>query len=449
MDRFWQKIKNHRTITRLAIPIMLANASAPLLGLADTAVIGRTASARELGAIALGALVFSFVYWSFGFLRMGTTGFVAQAMGAGNHREARLVLLRALLLGLGTGLVLLVLQPLIAWVALQTLGASEEVEALVSDYFFIRIWGAPATLCTFALMGTLIGLGHTRKLLLTQLFLNGVNICLNLFFVLHLDLAVKGIALGTLIAEWTAFGLALWLVSGSLGLGTGLTRFIRTAWKEVTRKGPLLAMLKTNSDIMIRTLALLSGFAWFANQGAKFGDTTLAANHVLLQFISLSAFFLDGFAYVVEMLAGRALGAQDRDRFARDLKHATQLAGGTALLLALLVGLGGEAAIEFLTTDPAVRRIASTHLPFAAIYITVSFVAFQLDGVFIGATRSREMRDASILSLLIFIGAEMLLTSWMGNRGLWTAFVVYVLVRGITLSVFLPRLLRGFHSRGT
>jgi len=227
-----------------------------------------------------------------------------------------------------------------------------------------------------------------------------------------------------------------------------LTRFIRTAWKEVTRKGPLLAMLKTNSDIMIRTLALLSGFAWFANQGAKFGDTTLAANHVLLQFISLSAFFLDGFAYVVEMLAGRALGAQDRDRFARDLKHATQLAGGTALLLALLVGLGGGAAIEFLTTDPAVRRIASTHLPFAAIYITVSFIAFQLDGVFIGATRSREMRDASILSLLIFIGAEMLLTSWMGNRGLWTAFVVYVLVRGITLSAFLPRLLRGFHSRG-
>ena len=442
MDRRWAKIKNHRAIVRLAIPIILANASVPLLGLADTAAIGRTASARELGAIALGALVFSFVYWSFGFLRMGTTGFIAQARGAKDMREARLVLLRALLLGLGTGLVLIVFQSGICWAALRVMSGSEEVKELVEQYFFIRIWGAPATLATFALLGTLIGLGHTRKLLLTQLFLNGVNVCLNLFFVFELDLGVEGIALGTLIAEWTAFALALWLVLRSLKFN--LLVFLRESWREVLRKAPLIAMLKTNSDIMIRTLALLGGFAWFTNQGAKFGDATLAANHILLQFISLSAFFLDGFAYVVEMLTGQAFGARDRGRFTRDLKDATQLAGGTALLLALLIWTCGGAAIDFLTRDELVREIAGRNLSYAAVYISISFFAFQLDGVFIGATRSREMRNASIVSLVFFIGLEILLTSWNGNHGLWMAFISYVLIRGITLYAYLPRVIAGF-----
>ncbi|WP_207910340.1 MATE family efflux transporter [Anseongella ginsenosidimutans] len=422
----------------------MANASVPLLGLADTAAIGRTATARELGAIALGALVFSFVYWSFGFLRMGTTGFIAQAAGARDDQEARLALTRALLLGLGIGVVLVLFQSGICWAALRLLSASDEVSELVKRYFFIRIWGAPATLATFALLGALIGLGHTRKLLITQLFLNGVNVCLNLFFVFELKMGVEGIALGTLIAEWAAFGLALWLVLRSLHFN--LFRFLRKSRADVLRKGPLLGMLKTNSDIMIRTLALLGGFAWFTNQGAKFGDATLAANHVLLQFVSLSAFFLDGFAYVVEMLTGRALGAKDRSRFIRDVKNATQLAGGTALLLALMVWTFGRPAISFLTRDAGVQEIAGQHLSYAAIYIAISFFAFQLDGVFIGAIRSREMRNASIASLLLFIGLEIVLTSWTHNNGLWLAFIAYVFIRGITLYLYLPRLMESFRK---
>lgn len=442
MDRSPGKINNRLVILRLAVPVILANASAPLLGLADTAVIGRTGTARELGAIALGALVFSFVYWGFGFLRMGTTGFIAQAAGAKNLREARLVLLRGLVLAVGIGLALVVLQTGICWAALKLMAASAEVKELVERYFFIRIWGAPASLATFVLMGTLIGLGHTRKLLLAQLFLNGVNVCLNLFFVLVMGWAVEGIALGTLIAEWAAFGLALWMVHGSLSFS--LIRFWRDSWREVMRRGPMVGMLKTNSDIMIRTLALLSGFAWFTNQGAKFGDAALAANHILLQFISFSAFFLDGFAYVLEMLTGQAFGAKDRRRFTRDVKDATILAGGTALLLALLVWAGGQAAVNFLTQVQAVREIAWQHLPYAAIYISISFFAFQLDGIFIGAMRSREMRNAGIVSLLFFIGLCFLLIPRYSNQGLWLAFSAYVLMRGVTLYAYMPRLLRGF-----
>lgn len=433
-------MKNTWTIARLAFPIILANASAPLLGLADTAAIGYTGDTAALGAIALGSLIFSFVYWGFGFLRMSTTGFTAQAVGAKDPVETRSILLRALTLGIGIGIVLIGLQQAINWTALSLMSASEEVKALVSEYFFVRIWGAPATLATYALLGTLIGLSETKKLLMVQLFLNGINIGLNLFFVLGLGWGIKGIALGTIIAEWLTLGLGLWIVIRSIKLMVHPEQFF-WPWQQMFVKQKFKAMLKTNSDIMIRTLALLSGFAWFADQGAKFGDVTLAANHILLQFVSLSAFFLDGYAYVVEMLTGKTIGAKDRNAFIRNLKDSSQLAAVTALLLALLVFAFGHEAVAFLTIDESVRAVAAQHLPYAALYIMISFVAFQLDGVFIGATWSKEMRNASIISVLLFIGLGLTLVAWKGNQGLWLAFISYVLVRGISLLAYMPRLL--------
>lgn len=433
-------MKNTWKIVRLAFPIILANASAPLLGLADTAAIGHTGDAAALGAIALGALIFSFVYWGFGFLRMSTTGFTAQAIGSSDPVEVRSILLRALALGIGIGIALIGLQQVIAWTSLSLMSASEEVKDLVSDYFFVRIWGAPATLATYALLGSLIGLSETKKLLLVQLFLNGLNIGLNLLFVLGLGLGIKGIALGTVIAEWTTFGLSLWIVVLSVKKVGDPEQFF-WPWQQVFIKEKFVAMLKTNSDIMIRTLALLSGFAWFADQGARFGDVTLAANHILLQFVSLSAFFLDGYAYVVEMLTGKAIGAKDRDEFVRSLTDSSRLAAVTALLLGLLVFLLGDEAVALLTTDGSVRAVATQHLPYAALYITISFVAFQLDGVFIGATWSKEMRNASLISVAIFIGAGLALVKWNGNQGLWLAFIIYVLVRGISLLAYMSSLL--------
>ena len=433
--------KNYRKILGLAIPIILANASAPLLGLADTAAIGQTGTAADLGAIALASLIFSFVYWGFGFLRMGTTGFIAQAAGAGDKIETHALLYRAIILGAGIGLILIILQKLIGETAINLLSASEEIKRLVRDYFYIRIWGAPATLITYSLLGAFIGLGWTRHLLLVQVILNALNIILNITFVVGFDMGVEGIALGTVIAEWVSLIFAGYLLFKKLEIKNPHERFLHLK-SEILNKEKLVALFKVNSDIMIRTLALISGFAYFANKGAKFGDNILAANHVLLQFVSLSAFFLDGYAHVIEMLSGRAFGAKDREGFIEQVKHSSILAGFTAFILALgIYGLSGF-FIPLLTKDPQVQQIATSHSLYAAIYILVSFVAFQLDGIFIGVTKSKEMRNATLIALAIFIGSAMFLTKDYGNTGLWIAFIIYVVVRGIALGAYYPGILR-------
>lgn len=441
-------MKGHLAIARTAFPIILANATVPLLGLADTAAIGHTGGAQDLGAIALGALVFSFVYWGFGFLRMGTTGFIAQAAGAGDYTEVRDVFARASIMGMGIGVVLLFLQQFIGMAALYLLDASDSVKDGVRIYFGTRIWGAPATLMTFSLLGVMIGLGKTRQLLILQLVLNGLNIGLNVLFVVGLGWGVKGIAAGTVIAEWTALFVGIAMVYRMLNqTGTAGTSW---SWARVLHRGKFVQMLTTNGNIMVRTFAMLLGFAWFANQGAQFGDTTLAANHVLLQFVSFSAFFLDGYAYVVEMMVGKAVGAGDDARFRRELRQANQLAGFTALVLALGFLWGGGAAIDGLTSDEGVRGTAHRYLPYACAYILLSFYAFQMDGVFIGATKSAEMRNASVFSFLVFIGSGLILTAYWNNTGLWLAFIAYVAVRGLSLGFYLPRvnaLFKEHHNR--
>lgn len=430
-------MKGHLAIARTAFPIILANATVPFLGLADTAAIGHTGGAQDLGAIALGALVFSFVYWGFGFLRMGTTGFVAQASGGGDDAEVRDVLLRAGAMGLAIGVLLLLTRPWIGRTALSLLDASDAVKEGVRVYFYTRIWGAPATLLTFALMGVLIGLGKTRHILLLQLVLNGINIALNVWFVVGLGWGVRGIAAGTVIAEWTAMLVGSWMVYRVL---RELLPGKRTwAWSHIADPAKFVHMLTTNGNIMVRTLALLLGFAWFANQGARFGDTILAANHVLLQFVSFSAFFLDGYAYVVEMMVGKAVGARDEARFRREFKQATEVAALTALALALLFWAFGSIAVQWLTSDAGVRAVAQRHVPLACGYILVSFYAFQLDGVFIGATKSAEMRNASLFSFLFFLGLGTWLTTYWENTGLWLAFIAYVIVRGLSLQFYIRR----------
>jgi len=435
------KLKNYKNIIRLAIPIILANASAPLLGLADTATIGQTAHAAELGAISLAALVFSFVYWGFGFLRMGTTGFIAQAKGKSDPDEVLAVLFRSVILGLGIGVLMILLQYFIGSAALWMLSASEEVKLLVADYFYIRIYGAPATLITYSILGSLIGLGLTKELMWVQFALNGLNILLNVFFVVGLDMGVKGIALGTLIAEWIALLFGWYLLSRKLQI-KHVWKSIKELWQQIIDKVQMIAMFKVNGDIMIRTFALLGGFAWFANEGAKFGDATLAANHVLLQFVSLSAFFLDGFANVIEMYAGTAIGKDDKSLFKQRIWETTKVSGVTAFLLGLGIILLAPSAISLLTQDQNVQVIAENHAIYAGIYIVLSFVAFQLDGVFIGATRSKEMRNATVLSFIVLIGLGTFTTHQFGNIGLWIAFIAFVIVRGLGLGLYLPKLMR-------
>ena len=434
---------SRRAIIQLAIPIILANATAPLLGLVDTAVIGQTNTAADLGAIALGSLIFSFVYWSFGFLRMGTTGFTAQAAGAGDAAEVRAAFLRALLLGIAIGLVLIIAQYPLGHMAIWLLDASPAVEQGTHDYWQLRIWAAPATLGSYAIMGTLIGLGETRKLLWLQLLLNGTNILLDILFVVGFDWGVRGIALGTLLAEWICFAVGGLVLFQRLSTADSESFF---SWRKIFLRDAIINTLKTNSDIMWRTLFMLTGFAWFANQGAQFGDNTLAANHILLQFISFSAFFLDGFAFALESLIGKTIGAKNRQLFDRAIIHSTQIAAACAFSLMVIIGLCGHQFIQWLTPISAVQEVALTYLPYAAIYILVSFAAFQLDGIFIGATASRAMRNASFISLLVFLlAAEVLMSTTdnlAGNQGLWIAFIIYVITRALSLGYHLPQLRR-------
>jgi len=422
-----------------AWPIILANAAVPLLGIVDTAIIGNTGNAQELGAIALGALIFNFVYWSFGFLRMGTTGFTAQAAGANHWLEVRLVLGRALLIALILAVLLIVIHRLLGWSIMQLFQASQAVEEETTRYFNIRIWGAPATLGTFALLGTLVGLGKSKHLLITQLFLNGLNIVLDIYFAAILGWGVEGIAWGTMLAEYATLLFALAVVYRVLIQNRTQTEPFWN-WNQIVEKSALIKMLGANGDIMIRTIFLVLAFAWFTNEGAKFGDTTLAANHILLQFISFSAFFLDGYAFVAESIVGTGIGARNLSYLRLGIWRSSVLGVATAFILSIGTYLMGDLLISNLTDLQAVRDSASQFLSLACIYILFSIAAFQLDGIFIGAVRSAEMRNAAIISTLIFLYSCEKLTQTFNNSGLWMAFIVYVVVRAVTLLVYYPRI---------
>lgn len=428
------------SIARQAVPIILASASVPLLGMVDTAVIGHYGSAAELGALALGALLFSFLYWGFGFLRMATTGFVARAHGAGDLAQLRAAALRPLLLGLGIGVLLWLLHAPLLGVFLLAVDAGPALAGRSSEYVGARIWGAPAALALYALCGTLIGLGRGRALLAVQLLLNGLNAVLDVWLAGHLGLGLRGIGYGTAVAEWVSALLALWLVWRCLRgprpvAGPWLT------WSLLAQAAAWRAMWTANTDLLLRTLGLLAGFAWFARLGGQQGETVLAANHLLLQLVAFSAFFLDGFAHVAEARVGQALGRGDRAGLRRDVRLGSELAVLSALLLAAGIWLAGPLVLGVLSDLPAVVAQAVACLPWAALYVVLSVPAFQLDGICIGAGMTAAMRRSVLQALLLFVLLAWLAQGVWGNHGLWAAMVVYVLLRGVLLWPAWPRLL--------
>ncbi len=423
-----------------AAPIIAANCAVPLLGLADTAIIGHYAGVADLGAVALGSLIFSFVYWAFGFLRMTTTGFVSQSWDDALADSVVAVVARALVIALAIATTILLTQSLISWLAFTAFTASAAVEALAHAYFDIRVWGAPATLLTYVCFGVLIGAGRTAALLWLQLLLNGLNILLDFIFAAHFQMGVAGIALGTVVAEYVTVAVALVYLAGMLRKRPmSVTLDLRWARTVLLAPAPLLALVQANGNVMVRTVMLLLAFGWFTNISAGFGDAVLAANHVLLQFIAFSAFFLDGFAFVTESFVGRAIG-QGNMKLARQVSwRCFWLAAITALLLALGLALGGASAIRLLTDLPTVVEQTSTSLHWAVIYIACSFAAFHLDGVFIGATATKGMRNAAVVATAVFFVLAALLSRSHGNDGLWVAFVVFVIARAVCLAVLLGR----------
>jgi multidrug resistance protein, MATE family len=416
---------------------MISNVSTPLIGIVDTAIVGHYPNPVYIGAVAVGALIFTFVFWAFGFLRMGTTGLTAQALGAGDSDELADGLGRALSIAAVAGMTLILLQWPIREIAFRLLGASPEVERLARGYFDVRIWAAPATLANYALLGWFIGLGRTDIGLALQLILNLTNMVLDVTFVWGLGWDVRGVAFGTTLAEYIAAAsgltIATWHLRRRIGGHWALQRILAPA--------RLRRVFFVNGDIMIRSLALITVFVWFTSQGARQGDSVLAGNSILLQFIASCAFFLDGLAFAAEALVGRAIGAAQREGLKIAARMTTLWAVGVAVLLALVLALLGPLFIDGLTVDTSARVAARAYLPWAAAAPLLGVWAYQLDGIFIGATRTADMRNAMLASLAVFLVAWWLLLP-MGNTGLWAAFYVHYLARTGSLLYYYPALVR-------
>jgi multidrug resistance protein, MATE family len=419
----------HARVMKIALPIVLSNATVPLLGAVDTGVVGQLGLAAPIGAVGIGAIALATVYWIFGFLRMGTSGLAAQAQGAGDMPERTAILLRALMVGIGAGLILIVIQaPLIA-AAFRVAPASAEVEGLARQYLSIRIWGAPATIALYAITGWLIALERTRGVLILQLWINGLNIVLDLWFVLHLGWGVPGVAAATLIAEWSGFALGLWLCRDAFGA------VLRSAWTRIADTAALRVMLDVNRDIMIRSVLLQVSFTTFIFLGAGYGDVTLAANQVLMQFLEITAYALDGFAFAAEGLVGQAVGAGSVLAARRSSIITMQWGFGGSFALAAAFALFGPTIIDLMTTAPDVRLAARSYLPWLVVAPMIGVAAWVFDGIFIGATLTREMLRAMLISVAIYLAALAILTPSLGNHGLWAALMVLNAARSITMAL--------------
>ncbi len=418
----------HKRVLSVALPIVLSNATVPILGAVDTGVVGQMGLAAPIGAVGIGAIIIAALYWFFGFLRMGTTGLTAQAYGAGDLPETGAILTRGLIAGFASGLILLALHwPLFA-AAFLAAPASPEVEGLARDYLSIRMWGAPAAIALFAINGWLIAIERTRAVLVLQLWMNGLNILLDLWFVLGLNWGVEGVAIATIIAEWSGLVLGLWLCREV---------FRGDQWRDWARvfnAARLRHMAVTNGDIMVRSIALNAMFIMFLFQGAAYGDVTLAANQILLQFLEITAFALDGFAFSAEALIGQAMGARQIAALRRSVVLTCFWGGIAVVLMAIAFAIIGPYLIDLMSTASEVRGEARTYLWWAVFSPIVGVAAWMLDGIFIGALRTRDMRRAALESLVVYIIAWWVLSAWLGNHGLWLALYVSFIARAITLA---------------
>jgi MATE family multidrug resistance protein len=414
---------------------MVANLTTPLIGIVSTMAIGRLGDATLLGGVAVASVLFDCMFWLFAFLRMSTVAFTAQSLGAGETTELRVILVRGFIVAAVVGLALILLQIPLSTILLGMMGGSEGVTQAAKTYFTIRIWSAPMALGNYVVLGWLIGQARAKLALGTQITINLINAAATALLVLVLNFGIAGAAIAAVIAEAAGLLLGI-LIAGRL-----------THWKlavdftTLFDRAKLMRLLSVNRDIMVRTASLIAVWLFFAAQGARAGDTALAANAVLNNFLLISAFFLDGLANAAEQLCGRALGARDRDGFAGAVKLVMTWGFGFALAVAAVFALFGPALIELMTASADVRRLAREFLPFVIVAPLPGVFAFGFDGVYIGATWARDMRNLMLLSLVIFLTAWFALRSF-GNAGLWGALLVHYAARGGLEALRYPALLK-------
>ncbi len=427
----------HKRVLGIAVPIVLANATVPLLGLVDTGVVGQLGDPVPIGAVAIGAIVISAIYWVFGFLRMGTTGLTSQALGAGDQGEADALLSRAIVIGIGGGLVIILLQWVWMPAAFHVSPASEGVENLAREYMSIRVWSAPAAIALFGITGWLIAAERTRSVLVLQVWMNGLNIVLDVVFVLGLEWGVGGVAFATFVAEWSGLAVGVWFCRDVM---------TRPFWRDKARvidRGRLLRMAAVNRDIFLRSMFLEAIFLSFILFfGARLGDVPLAANQILIQFLHVTAYALDGFAFAAETLVGQAMGARKRAQLRRAAILSSAWSGGVVIFFALAIALFGGWTIDVMTTSEDVRLAARTYLPWMVLAPLLGLAAWMLDGIFIGATRTADMRNMMALTCAIYFLAAWLLLPPYGNHGLWAALMISFVARAALLGLRYPALER-------
>ncbi len=423
----------NKQIIRLTIPNIISNFSIPLLGTVDTALMGRLESEHYLGAVGIGGIIFSFIYWGFGFLRMATTGLTAQAYGENDNIECGLLLQRGLAIGIIVSLLLLIVQWILADVSLALIATSSEVEQLARTYFHIRIYAAPATLCLHAFHGVFLGLQNAHYPMLLTILVNLINIVLNLIFVNVLGMKVEGVALATVIAQYIGLILASTLFFARY-------RYLLTTWdfRIILAFSKLKRFLSISSDIFIRTLCLVFSHAFFTAKSAALSDTVLAINTILLQYINLMSYSIDGFAFAAESMIGKYKGAQDMQNLKRTTRHIfwwAFLFGGAIMLI---FGLFGKQLLRFFTDQHDLIGQAKPYLVWIIAAPVINVAAYIWDGIYLGATAAKPLRNSMIVAMLLFLCAVYLLMPY-GNHGLWAALTLLLVVRGVLLTVLAPK----------
>ncbi|MDD4822257.1 MAG: MATE family efflux transporter [Bacteroidales bacterium] len=428
----------NQKILRLAIPSIISNITVPLLGIVDMAIVGHLGDKRYIGAIAIGSMIFNIIYWNFGFLRMGTSGFTAQAYGQRDFDEVVRILVRSVAVGFFIALLLLILQYPLARTVFYFLKAGEEVERNASIYFFIGIWGAPAVLGLYGFKGWFIGMQNSRFPMYIAIVINCVNILCSLFFVYVLHMKVEGVALGTLIAQY--FGLFMSVTLWIIYYGRFRTRI---HVRESLRLDRMKRFFVVNRDIFFRTLCLVAVTSFFTSTGAAMGDTVLAVNTLLMQLFTLFSYIMDGFAFAGEALTGRYVGANNLPFLKRTVRLIFRWGFGLSVFFTLLYFLWGDQFLRFLTNDKEVLALSATYFYWVLAVPFAGFAAFLWDGIFVGATASKEMRSAMFIATSIFFVCYFLIHSYWGNHALWLAFLLYLSLRGIMLTIWAKKAIYG------
>ena len=427
----------NREILRLALPNILSNLSVPLLGIVDTALMGRQPSPAYLGAVALATIIFNFLYWGMGFLRMGTTGLTAQAYGQGENLVQLRLLGQALLLGLAAGCLFVLFQIPIERLSFWLLEGDQETIALGQEYYYIRIWAAPATIGLYALVGWLLGMQEARIPMWLTIFSNVINIGLNFFFVYELEMASAGVALATVMAQYA--GLILGLIWVWKKYRTLLNR-----WREAEIFDPqaIKRFFSVNSDIFIRTVCLIFAFSYFTAQSSRLDLLLLAANQILLQYLHTMAYAVDGFAFAAESLVGKYTGRRDPQGLEQSIRYLFIWGMGFAVIFALLYLLAGTASLSLFTDQAEVIAAAEPYLQWMALLPLLGAYAYLWDGIYFGATAARPMRNAMLITTFgVFLPLAWLSNHW-GNHWLWAAMAAYLFSRGLGLHLFAKKYIR-------